>query len=110
MELRYLLDADASYTFNTPLKKYIFTIFEYFNQLLEQISYDVYAIDGYFIFIEKDKTVIAVAESDFIPEEIAKNILLYTHYSYKSDLQQKRTILHKIAMFLEGEERTFVSS
>lgn len=103
-ELKYLVDTDIVYSFDNPLRNYIGTIFDYFDQLLEQISYKTYLIDGCFIFVEKDKSVIAVVESDSIPEEVAKNVLLYIHYSYKGDLQQKRSILHKLAMFLEGKQ------
>lgn len=79
------------------------------NKVVESIGYKRVDEDGFTIYVPKDNTVFAVAESDLIPDDISYKILEYTHHSSKGDLGQKKEIIFKLATLLEPKRNELKS-
>jgi len=78
----------------------------YLNQIqrvVEMIGYDMACQDGFTILVPKDNNVIAVAESELIPECLSYKVLEYNHHSMKGDVESKKETLIKLADALEAK-------
>ncbi len=79
----------------------------YLNQIqlvVEKIGYEIVYQDDFCVFIPKDNTVTAVAESESIPDKLAYKVLEYNHYSMKGNIEAKRETLIKLADILEAKK------
>lgn len=72
-------------------------------QVIEKIGYMQANQDGFVIFVEKDPAAIAVAESEFIPENLSYKLISYNHHSMKGNLVAKKTTLFSLADLLEPQ-------
>lgn len=76
----------------------------YINQIqivVEKMGYMTISENGIVTFVPKDNTVIVVAESEQIPDNLSYRILQYNHHSMKGNLESKRDTLIKLADILE---------
>ena len=73
--------------------------------VVEEIGYMSAYDDGFTIFIPKDNNVIAVAESEVIPDNLSYKLLEYNHHSMKGNIEAKREILVKLADVLESHDK-----
>lgn len=72
-------------------------------QVIEKIGYMQANQDGLIIFVEKDPAAIAVAESEFIPEDLSYQLISYNHHSMKGNLAAKKATLLALADLLEPQ-------
>lgn len=73
------------------------------NRVIETVGYMESNQDGYIIYVEKSPAAIAVAESDFIPEDMSYKVISYNHYSMRGQIEEKKTCLLQLAAILEGK-------
>lgn len=69
------------------------------------IGYKLVYDNNLYIFVEKDSTVTAVAESDLIPDNLSYRLITYDHHSMRGDLESKKSIILQLAGILEGKQK-----
>lgn len=95
---------------NKDLKVDDFSNFDYFKMLGENLKILAEDLNHQFIYSESDETGIlieknpsATAVAEIIEDELSFETLRYNHYLLKGNLEEKRTILRKLANTIEPE-------
>ncbi len=71
----------------------------------ELVGYISTSEGNFTIFVPTDSNVIAVAESELIPDNLSYKVLKYNHHSLKGSIEEKREILIKLANVLESYDK-----
>lgn len=78
---------------------------QHIHKVVDMIGYMYASENSITIFVPRDNSAIAVAESELIPVDLSYKVLEYNHHSLKGNIEAKRGILVKLASILEAQDK-----